>query len=549
MGYALLWFESLAASLLWTATVFAWTARRNGRWRNWIDTGAAFIPLLVYGGLAVFVGYLEFGVRVHVGWFVYLLLLTVASCVGAAWLAWKRPKSLDGEQLSTGADWPFGKLATAFVAALALHAMTLWNLDAAVKQRMAIVRAEAGQLSLSVAPERLPDELNAAPLYHLAFESLGSESFGPAPDWPEVWNAASKAIGEDRKSFDFKDAALGKFLESKAPELSLLREAASRPGCFFARDFGRPSIAMRLPEVDDSRKAARLLAIDARREAAVGNYQRALEDTRALFGFARHIGSESLLITLLVSAAIHRMACDTLEAVLMNSDLTAEDLALVDVDAAYSYRRLSERGLLAEEAFGLSTFSDLGEGRWDYGDFMKLVAMSETHEWTSPPGVGILYRVFLLEDDVRAYRELFGEQSRAANMWYRDAKQRLGGFDARLHDRRPGLISGLLVPALARFGERMAEADARRRCALAALGMYRYRARHGSFPSELAPLAPEFVPLVPLDPYDGRPLRLKHDKDHVLIYCLGPDLVDDHGAPLDRNREKGDVVFQCGKAP
>jgi hypothetical protein len=75
-----------------------------------------------------------------------------------------------------------------------------------------------------------------------------------------------------------------------------------------------------------------------------------------------------------------------------------------------------------------------------------------------------------------------------------------------------------------------AEAEADRRILLTAIALERYRGKHGSYPSTLAPLAPDFLKTVPVDFMDGQPLRYRlRDDGHFLLYSVGLDCVDDGG--------------------
>jgi len=64
------------------------------------------------------------------------------------------------------------------------------------------------------------------------------------------------------------------------------------------------------------------------------------------------------------------------------------------------------------------------------------------------------------------------------------------------------------------------------RMALAAL---RHRAKHGGLPATLQDLVPDFVDSVPLDPFDGKPLRYRKTKDGFVIYAIGENAKDDGG--------------------
>jgi hypothetical protein len=67
------------------------------------------------------------------------------------------------------------------------------------------------------------------------------------------------------------------------------------------------------------------------------------------------------------------------------------------------------------------------------------------------------------------------------------------------------------------------------RCAIVAIVAKRYASMHRSWPSSLDDLVPAFLPAVPRDPFDGAQLRFRVLDDGIIIYCLGPDNVDDGG--------------------
>ncbi len=71
------------------------------------------------------------------------------------------------------------------------------------------------------------------------------------------------------------------------------------------------------------------------------------------------------------------------------------------------------------------------------------------------------------------------------------------------------------------------------RSTLTALAVERYRSTHGDWPTGLTALVPEYLVDVPLDPYDGQPLRYSRLTDGVVIYSVGPDGTD-NGGKLDR---------------
>ena len=75
------------------------------------------------------------------------------------------------------------------------------------------------------------------------------------------------------------------------------------------------------------------------------------------------------------------------------------------------------------------------------------------------------------------------------------------------------------------------ETQARLRCAIAAVAAERYRLKHEkTWPGGLEDLVKDgLLKEVPKDPYDGKPLRFKRTPTGVIIYSVGPDMIDNGG--------------------
>ncbi len=80
------------------------------------------------------------------------------------------------------------------------------------------------------------------------------------------------------------------------------------------------------------------------------------------------------------------------------------------------------------------------------------------------------------------------------------------------------LVALLLLPALSKMEDAARRADGNLRCLIAALAVERYRRKHDRWPDTLEQLVPEFLPAVPLDPEDGKPLRFHRRPDRVVVY-------------------------------
>jgi len=81
-----------------------------------------------------------------------------------------------------------------------------------------------------------------------------------------------------------------------------------------------------------------------------------------------------------------------------------------------------------------------------------------------------------------------------------------------------------------------------RRIGMTAIALKRFQLKHGRWPETAGELVPEFLPSVPIDPYDGKPLKYHPNPDGTfLLYSVGENGVDDGGDPS--NTAPGNVTF------
>jgi len=71
------------------------------------------------------------------------------------------------------------------------------------------------------------------------------------------------------------------------------------------------------------------------------------------------------------------------------------------------------------------------------------------------------------------------------------------------------------------------------------LALRQYYNTHGSLPTALTTLVPDYLPAVPLDPFDNQPLR--YDPALGIVYSVGTDLSDHHGSDLLQSLPPGSL--------
>jgi hypothetical protein len=92
------------------------------------------------------------------------------------------------------------------------------------------------------------------------------------------------------------------------------------------------------------------------------------------------------------------------------------------------------------------------------------------------------------------------------------------------------LMSSLFLPSLSHTSLRDAYVRASLRTSFTAVAIERWRIAHnGMTPDSLKNLVPNFFTAVPLDPYDGKPLRFKKTAKGYVVYSIGPNRQDDGG--------------------
>ena len=133
------------------------------------------------------------------------------------------------------------------------------------------------------------------------------------------------------------------------------------------------------------------------------------------------------------------------------------------------------------------------------------------------------------------------------------ATETAGGWDPIAEGAQPRHYWHLLA--------KVVRTETERQMALAAIGLKRYALRNGgALPPSLDALVPTFLPEVPIDWMDGKPLRYRPGADSktFLLYSVGTDGRDDGGDPTPPATDKGkrkdlwtgrDAVWPAGVMP
>lgn len=557
MAYALLWIESLATILLLFAAALAFGAQVESRWRSILAPTLTALLSLAFGASAVVASViLHTKFNMKNDWLYYSASWFAALLIGLIFIRKRAGKM----PFIGAANWPRARLNIAFFAAFALTCSTYWNIDASIRSKLAFARQEGHQMFMLVSPPSLPDEINAALVYEKAFveymrlmREFRAKQNTPTRGWA-AWETNFQAAG-----FPVTDPELAAFLTERQALIATLKRASAMTTCSFDRDFVEPNMAsLLLPELSSFRSAARLLAGDARWKAATGRMGEALEDIAAIERMAAHVGAQPILVAALVAISLDTIASSALEGILATATPTAADLAPLQKEKLFIVERVMYRALKGEEAFGLTMFADVGDGASDVFTLDAFVSDTESANsnlkyLTSP------WRVFLAADDVASYRRYMEKlrksvgQNTEARMHnkisLKDGLENARQLQADISMSPGGPLTRLLPPSITRIVENMVRAEARQRLTKLAVAFAAYHARNKQWPDQPGALVPEFLPEIPLDPFDDKTMRVKKTGNKILLYSVGPKQTDDGGIepdPTKRNDATDNIVFRLG---
>ncbi len=538
MGYVLLWIENLAVSLLLVATITAFTIQIRHKWlRLSIWATAVLLIFLAYLSITVITGIIRFRLQLRFNWFYPALMLLLFYISGVLRLKYVALKpSGEVPSVPNAVFWHQGKLTLALGVVIALHIMTFWNLNLESQQQAALLRTEAEAMVLLLAPPRINDKDNAALLYAQAAEALDN-SIQKNPR-REQWFKWERALWENAGAkFDAKDPDLADFLKEQSGTITLIHDGVNKPGCYFEHEYHGPD-AESTPvykQLMGINKFAPLLTMHSRWKASTGDRKTAMNDINAMFLLSEQVGSESSLIAILLSAIIDEQAIHELQNLVNTDQFRSGDLDVVKIDSGYSYQKLTQRAFHLEEAARLDMLGDIGAkypfSRWFGGSTEDI------------PGELPFYRVFLLNYEIKAQRWYSNQLNIFASQPYFKIKDQWKHFTYP-PDAPPSLLIRAYFFGASQIGEKLVMAGAQRDVLKTALAACHYKAKNDSYPVKLDELVTDFLPFVPIDPFDGNPIRFKKTDGKYLIYSVGPDGIDGGGAPYDPHAHKGDITFE-----
>lgn len=301
------------------------------------------------------------------------------------------------------------------------------------------------------------------------------------------------------------------FLQDQAELLAEIESAALAPGeVRFSIAFEEHAWAAS-DYLQFIRIASRMLWLKALSAAVNGDDDLAFQSIHGMYELARSIESEPVLLSQLHLASRHESASEAISQCLPHTDWTDEQLQqLIDHCLRRDWRDNLRLGLLGERAFGELILTDpevLANDGWNE----TLVADDRRFQleyWTEMLDLVELEFPEIEQEALRMNEELDAE------------------FETKTQFR---IYSMQMLIAPTGVTRSFAQAQARDRATAVQLAIERYRKQHGKRPETIEQLTPDFLPEVPVDPFNGEPLRYIAGPEETLVYSVGPNMKDDGG--------------------
>jgi hypothetical protein len=298
------------------------------------------------------------------------------------------------------------------------------------------------------------------------------------------------------------------------------------------------------------------MTVDAFLAAAAGDGDRIAKDTQALLAMSSQtFQPKSPLVEQLIGSAIFGATVDMVGQILRDHPQALSDQQLRDLAhafAAYRHGDLrfdldGERLIFLDQLQRIYSDDGYGDGRVSPEGLQWIEALEGGVANSMPEsalrglGPGIAALIANRAEAERFYNELLAEKLAAHEgppwLWDVDAisavedRYRVRGksHTARLRHVLTYLLTPWVGGALGAAERTILQRDA----ITTAIALELWRRQHGAWPERLDQLVPSMLPALPIDRYDGQPLRYTIRDGKPLLYSIGVDRKDDGGHPTN----------------
>jgi hypothetical protein len=418
-----------------------------------------------------------------------------------------------------------------FGLALVANGFMAWWTEHRLQNRIAAIRATGDPASIAdLAPTPVPENENAAALLARIAPRLTAFSKEYGPFWDTLLGKDyDKRIDRGEPATTEQMVAIRAIMKKYADVDAGLAAAAACEKYASLVDFSADHVKFSKQMIDhqtnDIRTAARFLDWQMQVLLADKQYDQAAARGIEMLRLARLYDHEPTMLNMLVACAIRGMATTSLYDALAAGPVSPQIHAALEkeLDLQKDSQRML-RMLKSERAYAIDA------------TFQLPIAMAEAGLQSPPPSWVLRMLGWPMKRYFVGVLDYYDREIRSADQPWIEFRKRVE------HQENVQTPSGygVLADSLRSSVEATYEANTRMTAFLRSLRIFdaltQYRDKHGHEASGLADLS--LPKEETIDPFDGKPLKLKQTKDGWMIYTVMRDGVDD-GGNFDQLKDYG----------
>lgn len=380
-----------------------------------------------------------------------------------------------------------------------------------------------------------PESENAALVITQSFALLTNLPDARKSKFSDVLVGRAKPLADENRKMVEDYVALN------TSALERARQGAALPKSRYPVDLSL-GLDLPLPHLYNVKTLAQIAGFKAMLAADAGRPDEATDLLKTGLALARSLDSEPIVLSQLVRVSMLTIISADLQSCLSSGGFDDAKLAELSADfAAAEKTNLMARALIGERAMHIPYFhmSWAQINRFEANDESGNTPIGKPLPGREP---GLLRITGFFQRDLNFFLKTMAggiaESEKSPPESLRETKL----FDdaSELAARHYHILSSMFLPALSRVTLREASGLARIRTARAALAVERFRLVTGRLPEKLGDLVPHYLDSVPIDPFDGAPLRYRLRDRGYVIYSVDRDGHDDGGRERPANAKSTD---------
>jgi hypothetical protein len=546
MDYGLLWILAMLTSLFITAfvvTLFSSVKKRLWRWLGLL----AVIGVLtfIFGIASLITGLMYYNNLIIPSWlFPYTTSFSIIYLI-AAILIWRKGLSAKaGTPPARG--WKKIILASSMLIGIILTLITYTLIDLNRQIEFSNVNSDLKTRLQGIWPSKPLSHLNAYPLYEQVSNALDEKERDRIRDYVKPdHNALAPEIVE--------------LLSRNQQLIDTLHQASNRPFHFWGSPIDTCILALfEFPRFPEYRQLAGLLGLKAKAETLSDNPAGAVKELTVIRSMAKHLQSSPNLILWLYSHIVAKQESDYMEYLLAQTQY-ANGLFPFPIKNTPSILQSCKGLMVNETAIGVQLPFLMMQQREVIEHFVRTYS-EMLHSFGASPPISMpyilhplprsLWRVFIGQsyvDNIRDKWDVICKINESGYKHWRD----FSALEKGLEGKRVSLMylilnhpfGGDIHLGILSYIHRIIRIDVYHQLIDLAIAASAYLEAKGSYPEAVDDLVPGYLEIVPMDLYDGKPLKIKKVQGGLDLYSVGLDPKDLE----ESSRWGGPIHFYLGR--